>query len=365
MWGSTDANADLFGVVPISIIDPFLYLETGDKRVVVLAVFEHDRLNALGLGLEVRDHADFGRNELLKGGWDHNRATFEVALRTCKEYGVTEAAVPFDFPLAVAEHLRAGGVDVQVDHQLFQRRRRVKTPHQIAGIRRAQAAADASMALAAEMVRECADGLTSERVRDAMHALCEERGCALPDDVVVAVNGQAASGHDKGSGPITRGDCVLIDIWPRDKESRCFADMTRTFVAGGEAPDPELAEYWELTKAALDAVLPQIRPGVTGRALYDASCEVYEAAGKPTLRSTEGSLAEGFFHSLGHGVGIEIHEQPGLGLAGSDELVAGDVVTVEPGCYRPGYGGVRLEDLILVTEDGYENLTQFPYGLAP
>jgi Xaa-Pro aminopeptidase len=365
MWGSTETRADLFQAVPISIIDPFLYLETGDKRIVVVAVFEHDRIRAADPGLEVRDHADFGRNELLKEGWDHTRASFEVALRACREYGVADAIVPFDFPLAVAEHLREGGVEVRVQEEHFQLRRRVKTPRQIAGIRRAQAAADASMALAAQMLRECRDGLTAEAIREAMASLCADRGCLLADDVVVAVNAQGASGHDKGSGPIRRGDRLVIDIWPRDKDSRCFSDMTRSFVAGGDEPDDELAEYWELTKRALDAVLPEIRPGVSGRRLYDISCDVYEQAGKPTLRSVQGSLNEGFFHSLGHGVGIEIHEEPGLGLAGKDELVAGDVITVEPGCYRPGYGGVRLEDLILVTDDGYENLTQFPYGLEP
>ena len=76
-------------------------------------------------------------------------------------------------------------------------------------------------------------------------------------------------------------------------------------------------------------------------------------------------LEEGFFHGLGHGVGLEVHEEPGLGIASTGELVAGDVITLEPGLYRPGYGGCRLEDLVLVTDDGAENLTDFPYDLAP
>ena len=365
MFGASEHNADVFGVVPISIIDPFLYLEADGRRVAVLAIFEHDRIRALDGGVEPRDLAEFGLFDMLKDGLDFNDAIVEVSLRACREYGVQSAVVPFDFPLAVAEHLRAGGVDVRVDAKHFEHRRRVKTPHQVAGIRRAQAAANEAMGLAAEMLRACEDGLTSESVRSAMSALCDERGCDLAEDVVVAANGQAASGHDSGSGPIRRGDRIIVDIWPRDRASRCFADMTRSFVAGGGEPDAELGEYWQLTKAALDAVLPAIRPGVTGREVYDLACEVYEAAGQPTQRTLEGgSLDRGFYHSLGHGVGIEIHEAPTLGLAGRDELVAGDVVTVEPGCYRPGYGGVRLEDLILVTEDGSENLTHFPYGMS-
>ncbi len=106
---------------------------------------------------------------------------------------------------------------------------------------------------------------------------------------------------------------------------------------------------------------------MTGRELHDAACEVFEAAGEPTQRTKpEGeALRDGFNHSLGHGVGLEVHEEPALGMTGGDPLVAGDVVAVEPGCYRSGYGGVRLEDLVLVTDDGCERLTGFPYGLAP
>ena len=365
MFGASETNADLFQVIPIAIVDPFLYLETDGRRVAVLAVFEHDRVRAANGDVECRDLGELGLFELLEQGQNYNQAIVAVALRACREYGVDSAVVPFDFPLAVAEHLRAGGVEITVDAQHFERRRRVKTAHQIDGIRRAQAAADAAMGVAAQMLRECADDLTSEAVREAMATLCDERGCDLPPDVVVAANGDAASGHESGSGPIVRGDRVIVDIWPRDRSSRCFADMTRSFVAGGGEPEPELAEYWELTKAALDAVLPEIRPGATGRRLYELACDVYEAAGKPTQRTAEPPFNDGFFHSLGHGVGIEIHEAPTLGIAGREELVPGDVVTVEPGCYRPGYGGVRLEDLILVTEDGSENLTQFPYGLDP
>jgi len=159
---------------------------------------------------------------------------------------------------------------------------------------------------------------------------------------------------------------VLVDIWPRDKASRCWADMTRTFVAGGEAAPPELQEYWELTRTSLEGVLEAIRPGAVCRELHGLACEPYEAAGRPTVRTKPQNsvLEEGFYHGLGHGVGLEVHERPYLGRS-DERLVAGDVVTVEPGCYRRGFGGCRLEDLVLVTEDGAEVLTDFPYDLAP
>ena len=141
--------------------------------------------------------------------------------------------------------------------------------------------------------------------------------------------------------------------------------MTRTFVVG-DVPD-ELVEWQRLVREALDRCLAGIRPGVTGRVIHDIACEVFEEHGHPTTRTKEAGkpLEDGFFHGLGHGVGLEVHEEPALGMVGRKELVASDVVTVEPGLYRPGFGGCRLEDLVLVTDEGAENLTSFPYDLEP
>jgi Xaa-Pro aminopeptidase len=188
---------------------------------------------------------------------------------------------------------------------------------------------------------------------------------ATAEEFIVAPGPQGAVGHDMGSGPIGAGVPIVVDIWPRDNESFIYCDMTRTFVVG-DVPE-QVREWHRLCKEALDRAISEIRDGADGRRIFDATCDIFEAAGEPTQRTkTSGKpLADGFFHGLGHGVGLEVHEEPGLGLASKLPLKAGDVVTVEPGCYRQGYGGVRLEDLVLVTAAGAENLTQYPYELEP
>jgi Xaa-Pro aminopeptidase len=208
--------------------------------------------------------------------------------------------------------------------------------------------------------------LTADSVRARMREVCVEHGAPTGEDIIVAAGPAGATGHESGSGPLASGVPIVIDIWPRDEESGCFSDMTRTFVAGS-APADDVARWHSLCEQVLERVYAILEPGVTGRDLFGVACDVFEAAGEPTQRTkAEGEvLQDGFFHSLGHGVGLEVHEEPSLGRTGTDALVAGDVIAIEPGCYRAGYGGVRVEDLALVTADGYERLTDFRYALAP
>ena len=359
--------------IPLMVPDPFLYVEVGGQRHVVVSSLERSRLVALDSGLSVHAFEEFGYDELVSGGIERKEAALEVFTRACGALALSRATVPSDFPLELADRLRAAAVGLKVDRRLFETRRRVKSEAELAGIRRAQAAAHDGMRAAAELLRRAspdgsgvvADGepVTCERVKDVIRAALGRRG-ASADALIVAHGAQSAAGHDMGSGPIAPNEPVIIDLWPLDLESACFADMTRTFVIG-EAPD-ELRRYHELTRESLSRSLAAVRPGVAGMELFRLSCEPYERAGLPTqLSKAPGQvLEEGYFHSLGHGVGLDVHEAPLLGRA-PDVLVAGDVITLEPGCYRPGFGGCRLEDLVLVTDDGAELLTDFPYELEP
>jgi Xaa-Pro aminopeptidase len=157
---------------------------------------------------------------------------------------------------------------------------------------------------------------------------------------------------------------IVIDLWPRDEESGCWADMTRTLVVGEVSEGVRVLE--SVVREALERSRDAVRPGITGRELHAIACEVFELAGFPTQRTNPGGdPEEGFQFSLGHGVGLAVHEDPALGQAGHDPLVAGDVIAIEPGLWRREIGEVRFEDLLLVTEDGCETLTSYPYQLTP
>jgi Xaa-Pro aminopeptidase len=374
--GDTHRSAALRHELPLGIIDPFSYFEVDGRRVVVISELEASRIAEAAPGVEIVDPYALGLDELIARGMHWHDIDAELCARAAGRLEASRVVVPGALPVAVADRLRADGVEVVPDELEFIRRRRSKTPVEVEGVRRAQAAADAGMTAAAELLRRAVpsgetlalDGetLTSEMVRATIREACAELGAPAPEDIIVAAGAAGASGHEEGSGPLAAGAPIIVDIWPRDERSGCWADMTRTFVAGGEPAEDVLA-WHGLCRTALEQVVERARPGVRGRELFDAACEVFEEAGEPTQRTKpEGeSLRDGFFHSLGHGVGLEVHEEPALGRTGADPLVAGDVVAVEPGCYRNGYGGVRLEDLLLITDDGAERLTDFRYELAP
>ena len=371
--GDTFRSPELRHEVPLGVPDPFVYLEVGGERHVYVVSMEAARLEELG-GLNVHPTEELGVDELVQRNVPRYEAALELAVRACKAAGLTRALVPHTFPAGHLDRIRASGVELVVDFEHFAARRRVKNEHELAGIRRAQRAAEAGMRAAATMLARAepngagllVDGepLTVERVKAAVGEAFEANGCTA-EDFIVAPGPQGAVGHDMGSGPIAADTPVIVDLWPRDRESSCFADMTRTFVAG--EPPAELAEWHALTQEALERSTALVRAGVAARSVYDAVGDVYEAAGQPTYRrKAEGEvLRDGFFHGLGHGVGLEVHERPALSVVDDGELVAGDVITLEPGLYRAGWGGVRLEDLVLVTEEGCEVLTDFPYDLRP
>lgn len=372
--GDTVRSPELRHELPLLVPDTVLYAETRGERHVVASSLERSRIARLDEGLNVHGFEELGLGELLANGKEFSEALLEVAVRACHRLGMKVCAVPADFPLELADRLRAAGVALTTDRALFVRRRRVKSTAELEGIRSAQAAARAGMTAAAQMLRSAepsADGLvaggeplTCELIKDAVRDAVARAGGNVTDELIVSHGPQTAMGHDLGSGRIRSNEPVVIDVWPRDRASGCYADMTRTFVVG-DIPE-DLRHYYALTVDALGRACGSVCAGVAGRELYRLACEPYEQAGLPTLLSEKPGevLEEGFCHGLGHGVGLEMHEPPMLGRS-PDVLLAGDVIALEPGFYRPGFGGCRIEDLLRVTDEGSELLTDFPYGLEP
>jgi Xaa-Pro aminopeptidase len=373
IYADSFRSPDMRHAVPLGVPDRFLYAEENGSRHVFASSMEATRLRELGL-FEVHVSEELGMDELIASGVGARELDAQLALRAVGSLGLTRATVPENFPVWLADRLRAHGVELAVDQDLFDDRRRAKTEAQLAGMRRAQRAAEAAMDACRELLRRAEirgdelllDGeqLTVERVKADMSVAFAAHDTTA-DEYIVAPGAQGAVGHDMGSGPIRSNTPLVVDIFPRDNASAVYTDMTRTFVVG-DVPD-DVREWHRLCKQALDAAVAEIRAGVEARAVFDLTCDIFEAAGEPTQRTKKPGepLGDGFFHGLGHGVGLEVHEEPSMGRLANKKLVAGDVVTVEPGLYRAGYGGVRLEDIVLVTENGAEVITDYPYDLEP
>jgi len=372
IWADTLRSPEMRHEVPVVVPDPFLYLERDGERHVVITPFEVERVQGHD-GLQPHAHEEFGWDDLVKQGIPMEEVELGTAVRAVKELGVEKAVVPTTFPVELADRLRAEGIEITPDRETFVQRRRVKSEAELEGIGRAQRGAEAGMDAARDLFRraEQKDGsllldgepLTCERVKNAIQQAFTELNL-LCEEFIVSHGAQTAIGHEMGFGEIKPNEPIVLDLWPRDRESSCYADMTRTFVIG--EPSEELATYRSLVYEALQRSLAAVEPGVAGRDVYVVASEFFHEAGFPTaLHKEDGEVLEnGFFHGLGHGVGLEVHEQPWLSRY-PGELVEGDVITLEPGLYRNGYGGCRLEDLVLVTRDGGELLTDYPYDLKP
>jgi Xaa-Pro aminopeptidase len=377
IYGDTLRLPTMRHEVPLGIGDPFLYLETDGRRAVVTNVLEVDRIAEVAPDLERIMLDELGQDELIAQGLPREVVLRETSLRAVQRLGIGTATVPPDFPLALADRLRAESIELTPDDDEFDRRRRQKTPAEMAGIRRATEAGLAGLAECARLLREASiedddlrlDGevLTAELVRTRVREVCARAGAPAPEDIIVApMRPGDAVGHESGSGPLPAHAPVCIDLWPQDEESGCWADMTRTFVRGDISD--AIAKLHELVLEAHERACAAVRPGVPGVEVYGVACDVFEAAGHPTQRTKAPgeTLRHGFYFGLGHGVGLEVHEAPALGRTGRDPLIAGDVIAVEPGTVDPEHGGMRVEDLLLVTEDGYDNLTaSFPCDLTP
>jgi Xaa-Pro aminopeptidase len=351
-YGSS-ADANVRYLTRFRTTDPVIYMHKPDERgILIVSQMEQGRA-VRESPAAVLTRADAGFFEFMQAGESRWRATAHMI--ACLANG--PVLVPAWFPLALARELESFH-PILLDSGTVEGLRAVKTPEELERIRSVQRAAEAAIDLAISLIRASRpksgvlyrDGspLTSEMVRAEMHCLLIKNGCRGVD-TIVACGPDTALPHNVGTGPLRENEPIVIDIFPRDETTGYYADMTRT-VAKGE-PSPEIREMYEAVREAQQLGISHIRPDVTGQELYREVVEFFHDRGYE-------SDARGFTHSLGHGVGLEVHEDPSLGPQGGP-LSVGNVVTVEPGLYYPEIGGVRLEDMGAVVPDGFDRFTRY------
>ncbi len=352
-------------------VEAGLYLRFGDgDDVLCVSALEHARARTEGRAARVVDRAAVGWTE----GEEENANWARVARRLLGERARDRVRVAGDLPAALYQVLRGEGVAVDIDPALFVAERRTKSEAETERIQEAQDAAQAALRAVVHRLREARSGtdgklwvgdvaLTSEHLLARCQEVLLEHGCANLE-AIIAGSPKCSMPHYRGSGPIQAGAPVIMDIFPRHLASGYHGDLTRTVVVG-EVP-PLITAMHQACVDAMGQAMAVLRARADGRDVHRAACRTLVEHGfgslAPGLEGREG--APRMIHSTGHGVGLQVHEAPAMRDA-SYPLLAGDVVSVEPGLYQEGLGGVRVEDLVVVAEGGYRNLTSLPVSLDP
>jgi Xaa-Pro aminopeptidase len=365
IYAASEQDADLLHPTGFMAPDPFLFLQHGSRTLMVVKDLELDRARRQARVSRVLALSRLER-QLEKAGRPADPAG--VIVQLLRRLPAQRASVPASFPLELADELRARGVKVKAVPDPFWPERAQKTPSEVKAITAALRAAEAGLAAGIEVLRACRIGrdgylrrdgrrFTAEDLRAAINARVMAEG-AIPAHTICAPGNQAVDPHEAGHGSIRAHTPVVIDVFPRSERTGYFGDLTRTVVRGRASE--RLKEVYALVAEGVALGQQALRDGVEGRQVHSAIHELFSRRGYRTGR-IDGRM-QGFFHGTGHGVGLEIHEAPSIGKRRCT-LRAGHVVTVEPGLYYMGLGGVRIEDLVLVRKRDCRNLTQIPKRL--
>ena len=369
------ANGDMYAATRFLTSDPVLWLEADGRTVLVVTGFDVELARRSSPAGEVWALEELVAEERAAGGRTRE-LKLARALNAVRRAGLDAVRVPFWFPVDEAEHLRANGIGVRLDEEeTIAGRRRTKSAADVELLQAVQRETELAMELARTTLRRAdvaddgalhLDGaaLTSERLRGIIQLHWVGRGLE-PTTPIVAGGAQGADPHENGSGPLRAGEPIVCDLFPRDEQTRMYGDMTRTLCVG--EPSAEAAEVHAAVEEALRAAIAACRPGISGRELHVLVCDLFRDRGYPSQIHPAASLPGAsewiFGHGLGHGVGFNVHEPPNAGTQGFGELRAGDSLTIEPGLYRPGVGGCRIEDHVILTADGCRNLNTMDYAL--
>ncbi len=361
---ASDTDANLLWATRMFAPDPFIFFMKSGRRYVVMNDLEVDRAREQATVDHVLARSQYVA--LLRSQGIQFPTTAQVISEVFKNLKIRKARVPWNFPVSLADELRGLGIALTVETGTFWNQREIKTREEIRNIRDSLRAAEAGMAAgitALRRTRVSANGfleldgtrLTSEILKAIINTTIMERGC-VPSHTIVSSGQQAVDPHNEGSGPIRAHTSIIIDIFPRSQKSGYFGDMTRTVVRGQASE--RLKHAYHAVREAQKIGFRKIRPRASAYKLHQDILSYFRSQGFETgLR--EGRM-QGFFHGTGHGLGLDIHEAPFFGLIARNRFRKNQVVTVEPGLYYSGMGGVRLEDVVVVTDTGCKNLVRFP-----
>lgn len=363
MYGDTERDADMLYAVGMFVPDPFVYLKKGRTNYIVMSDLELDRARSKARHCRVLSLSRI-QSQLVAQGI-RRPTTTDVIEHLLRRLRIRTVYVPFGFPAGLAFELTKRGFGIRPVNGVAFPERTVKTAAEVKKIVAALTMAEVGLGEAVRILKAARIGrgnrlfyggmvLTAERLRAAIETAVV-RASGLASHTIVACGDQACDPHELGHGPLFAHKPIIIDVFPRSQKTGYFGDITRTVVRG-RAPDAVRRLY----EAVLDAqrvAMEAIRPGVRAASVHKRVVRHMESLGYRT--GMRGGRMEGFFHGTGHGLGLEVHEPPRLSQTSRDTIVAGNVVTVEPGLYYPGIGGVRLEDVVLVTGNGVRVLTKF------
>ena len=359
----SEKNANLYYATRFLAPDPFIFTKLNGRKILVMSDLELDRAKAQARVDEVLSYTKLASQA--KSRLKAEPGFMDVVDELFRAHQVKAVDVPRDFGLAYADRLRQLGYELTPKPDPFFSERMIKSDEEIGLLVESLRATEAALAQAIELIRNSdihADRtlwiggkpLTAELIRKVLHLQMMERDC-VGQHTIVACGVQAVDPHNEGAGPLRAHEPIVMDVFPQHATSRYFADITRTVVKG--TASDKTRRMFEAVREGQEIAYRMIKDGVDGLAIHQAILDYFNSLGFPT--GEQGGRMQGFFHGTGHGVGLEIHEPPRISPR-SDILKAGMVVTVEPGLYYLDAGGIRVEDMVVVTRDGYRLLTEAP-----
>jgi len=367
MIAASEIDSNLYYATGFLAPDPFIFVQAGSEKILVMSDLEVDRARSQARVDTVLSYSVYEGKARENG--IAAPAPLDVLHLVLEERSARHLLVPGGFGIEHADGLRARGYALSVKREPFFEERLVKSDEEVEQITSTQRATEEAVDAAISAIRAAKVGndgflyldgrvLTSEALKKIINVKLMESDC-VAQHTIVAPGLQGVDPHHQGTGPIRANESIVMDVFPKSGRTRYFADMTRTVVKGKASP--KLRGMYRAVLKAQERGIELTRDGADGKAIHAEVNAVLEKDGFTT--GMVGGRMQGFFHGTGHGVGLDIHEPPRISKTGA-VLKSGHVVTVEPGLYYQDAGGIRIEDLVVVTPTGCRNLTKFPKGLA-